>query len=64
MAAKAEKAARLIKERRLILTCFEELIAVKKELLQELGITWEDDIPLLIRTIEQTGSTTPEPTDN
>jgi hypothetical protein len=62
--AKAQNVACLIKERRLILNCFEELIAAKKQLLRELGIDWEDDIPLLIRTIEQTEPTMPEPTDN
>jgi hypothetical protein len=62
--AKAQNATCLIEECRLIINCFEELIASKKELLRELGVDWEDNIPLLIRTIEQTGPTTPEQTDN
>jgi hypothetical protein len=50
----AQNAASLIKERRLIINCFKELIASKKQLLRDLGIDWEDDIPLLIRTIDVT----------
>jgi hypothetical protein len=64
MVVKAQNVARLIEEQRLIINCFEELIAAKKQLLRELGIDWEDDIPLLIRTIEQTGPMTPELTDS